>query len=131
MSQSVYIDQILRPYVKEWIDNGDSFILEEDRDSGHGPNDNYNKVRKYKNEIGLDFYFNSPKSPDISVIESSFQPLKQFLAHTGHFDIETLKQRAEKGWNEHLSQAFINKQVQGMEDRIYDLLDGDGRMTGH
>ena len=35
------------------------------------------------------------------------------------------------GWNEHVTQAFVNKQVQGMEDRIHDLLDGDSRMTAH
>jgi hypothetical protein len=37
MSQSVYIDQILEPIVKPWLDRGDKFVLEEDRDSGHGP----------------------------------------------------------------------------------------------
>ena len=37
MSQRIYIDQILPPIVKPWIDRGDKFILEEDGDPRHGP----------------------------------------------------------------------------------------------
>lgn len=28
-----YVAQILEPYVKQWLERGDDFILEEDRDS--------------------------------------------------------------------------------------------------
>ena len=37
MSQQVYIDQILEPIVKPWIQAHQDFVLEEDGDSGHGP----------------------------------------------------------------------------------------------
>ncbi|KAF1814001.1 hypothetical protein P152DRAFT_301152 [Eremomyces bilateralis CBS 781.70] len=37
MSQSVYIDSILDPIIKPWIQNGHDFIIEEDQVSGHGP----------------------------------------------------------------------------------------------
>ena len=35
MSQKVYIDQILEPIVKPWIDAHYDFVLEEDSDSVH------------------------------------------------------------------------------------------------
>lgn len=97
MSQEVYIKQILEPIVKPWLNNKERFILEEDRDSGHGLADNNNKARRWKVEHGLEYYFNGPKSPDLSVIESCFQLLKQFLSNTGHYDEETLKKRAKEG----------------------------------
>ena len=37
MTQKAYINQILEPIVKPWINRGDDFVLEEDNDSGHGP----------------------------------------------------------------------------------------------
>ena len=45
MSQRVYIDQILKPVVKPWLDRGYDFCLEEDSNSGHGTSKN-NIVRK-------------------------------------------------------------------------------------
>jgi hypothetical protein len=32
----VYVEEILEKHVKPWLDRGDDFVLEEDRDSGHG-----------------------------------------------------------------------------------------------
>ena len=116
MSQKVYIESILEPYTKAWIDRGDQFELEEDCDSGHGPAHNGNKVRKYKEKIGLQYYFNGPKSPDLRVAESCFQPLKQSLSNSGHWDEKTLKERAEEGWNYHVPQHLINQQVLSMPD---------------
>lgn len=37
MGQQVYIDQILEPIVKPWIQVHQDFVLEEDGDLGHGP----------------------------------------------------------------------------------------------
>lgn len=48
MSQQAYIDQILEPIVKPWIDKQD-FVIEEDGDSGHGPGKS-NIVRTWKQE---------------------------------------------------------------------------------
>ena len=64
MSQRVYIDQILKPVVKPWLDRGDDFCLKEDGDSGHGTSKN-NIVRKWKEENG-----NCASSPDLSPIEN-------------------------------------------------------------
>ena len=36
MSSQVYIDKVLSGPVKKWIDRGDDFVLEEDKDLGHG-----------------------------------------------------------------------------------------------
>lgn len=36
MTHQVYIDSILEPVVKPWLERGDDFVLEEDGDSGHG-----------------------------------------------------------------------------------------------
>ena len=47
MSQRVYIDQILQPIVKPWIEAHYDFVLEEDGDSGHGPGKS-NVVRTWK-----------------------------------------------------------------------------------
>lgn len=57
MSQQAYIDQILEPIVKPWIENKQDFVIEEDGDSGHGPGKS-NIVRTWKQEHGLEFYFN-------------------------------------------------------------------------
>ena len=73
MSHKKYVE-ILKEHVKPMLDRGEKFIMEEDRDSAHGMAENNNIVRRYKEEIGLDYYFNPSKSPDLSVIESVFQP---------------------------------------------------------
>ena len=52
MSQQVYIDQILDPIVKPWIQAHQDFVLEEDGDSGHGPGKS-NIVRTWKENMGL------------------------------------------------------------------------------
>lgn len=95
----------------------------------------HNIVRKWKDEHGLkegvNQYFNPTKSPDLSVIENSFQPLKQKLSIIGHWDPESLRRRAEEIWDHEVSQEYTNKQVKSMEDRMHEVLDGDGRMIGH
>ena len=85
ISQQVYINQILNPHVRKWIERGDKFELEEDRDSGHGPEKKKNnKIRRWKAQYELRSWFNAPTSPDLSVIETCFRRLKQFLSNSGH-----------------------------------------------
>ncbi|KAF2193554.1 hypothetical protein K469DRAFT_734875 [Zopfia rhizophila CBS 207.26] len=72
MTQKDYIKQILEP----------QFILEEDRDSGHGPSKS-NIVRTWKQKHNLQHYFNYHSSPDLSPIENCWQPPKQYLAIEG------------------------------------------------
>ena len=70
MTQDVYINQILIPVVLPWILRGEDFVLEEDGDSGHGPS-SANRVRRWKHQHGLDYYFNCGLSPDLAPIENS------------------------------------------------------------
>jgi hypothetical protein len=49
--------------------NGAPAILEEDGTSGHGPSNNDNIVTQWKAKHGLQSYFNTPGSPDLSHIE--------------------------------------------------------------
>jgi hypothetical protein len=74
MTQKAYINQILEPIVKPWIDAGHDFVLEEDGDSGHGPpRSTGNIVMDWKRQYGLNHYFNCPGSPDL---EDAWQPTK-------------------------------------------------------
>lgn len=63
MSQKAYIEQILEPVVKPWVQAGHDFVLEEDGDSGHGPGKS-NIVRTWKQQNDVEHYFNCAFSPD-------------------------------------------------------------------
>jgi hypothetical protein len=78
MSQRVYIDSVLYPHVLPAMETEPRIVLEEDGDSGHGLSKN-NIVRQWKERHGLKSYFNPPKSPDLSIIENCWQPVKQFV----------------------------------------------------
>ena len=66
----MYIDFILEPVVKSWLEKGDDFILEEDgNSSGHGSGKD-NIVRRWKDEHQLKHFFNCPHSSDLSPIEN-------------------------------------------------------------
>ena len=53
MTSRVYKDQIINRPVKQWIERGDDFILEEDQDSAHGVADNNNEVHRAKESSDL------------------------------------------------------------------------------
>jgi len=72
MIQKVYLDAILKPVVKPWLDQGAHFILEEDGDSWHGPL-GQNIGKKWKQKHGLRHFFNCPGSPDMSPIEKAWK----------------------------------------------------------
>ena len=132
MNQKEYIDNILEPVVLSWLEQGQDFIMEEDSDSGHGPAENNNRVRRWKDEKHLNHYINAPKSPDLTVIENAFLPLKQELSNTntGHWDEKGLVQRANEAWTR-VSYDYINNQVAGMEERMQQVLASDGEMIWH
>jgi hypothetical protein len=130
MTQQVYIEQILDPIVKPWIEAGHDFALEEDGDSGHGPARNGNIVRKWKQQCGLESYFNCASSPDLAPIENCWQPPKQHLRKYPHWDDTTTKELIYEGWA-NVTQEFINKRVLSMPDRLQAVIDSNGRMTGY
>ncbi len=90
MSKRVYIDSILEPVVKQWTINVrqgrcDSFILEEDGDSGHGFSTKKSDiVNIWKQQHGLNVYKNCASSPNLALIESCWQPVKQRLRKYPH-----------------------------------------------
>ncbi|KAF5657583.1 kinesin related 1 [Fusarium heterosporum] len=75
MTQKCYEEEILEKYVKSLIEEGRTFILEEDNDSGHGPKGN-NRISRWKEAHGLLHYFNCAQSPDLSPIEDTWGFLK-------------------------------------------------------
>ena len=125
----MYIDSILEPIVKPWIETGQNFVLEEDGDSGHGPGKS-NIVKTWKETHGLEYYFNCPASPDLSPIENCWQPPKQHIRKYPHWDDSTTKELIYEGWS-HVSQHFINEKVASMPDRLQAVIDGEGKMTGY
>ena len=53
----VYIDSILEPVVKPWLNRGDDFVLEEDGDPEHGTGKTCNIVNKWKEDHDDDSCF--------------------------------------------------------------------------
>jgi hypothetical protein len=130
MTQHGYIDQVLEPVVKPWLERGDRFFLEEDGDSGHGPGKN-NIVRKWKEENKLDHYFNCHSSPDLAPIENCWQPPKQYVKKLSHWDENNTRELTlpVEGW-EKISQDLIKDRVESMPQRLQDCIDMEGQMTG-
>ena len=125
---TVYRDVILEPVVKPWIKYGQHFILEEDDDSGHGTGKN-NIVRTWKEQNGLEYYFNYHSSPDLSPIKNCWQAPKAYIRKYPHWDDRSIRSLIYKGWST-VSQKEINKKVHSMPQRLKDMIELDGQMTG-
>lgn len=128
MSQRVYIDSILEPIFKSWIEAKHDFVLEEDGDSGHGPGKS-NIVKTWKQNHDLEYYFNCSSSPDLSPIENAWLPSKQYIRKYPHWDDSTTKGLIYEGWAT-VSEAFINEKVASMPERLRAVIDSEGKMTG-
>lgn len=128
MTQTYYLDNILKPFVHKLRQEGRYFVLEEDNDSGHGPGKN-NPVRSWKEKEGLNYYFNCPGSPDLSPIENAWKVPKAYIYHYPHWDTDTLKDLIQEGWKE-LKLSTINNWIDSMPQRLQDCIDNEGRMTG-
>jgi hypothetical protein len=75
-------------------------------------------------------YQNCAGSPDITPVENSFQVPKEHIRKFTHNDIEGLRELAMEGWAK-LKQETINKWVDEMPQRLQDIIDSKGKMTGH
>jgi hypothetical protein len=128
MTQRAYIDQILEPVVKPWLEQGDHSVLKEDGDSGHGPG-KHNIVRQWKKDNKLDHYFNCHSSPDLAPIENCWQPPKQYVKKFPHW-----MRMTPGSW--HLKDGIKSdktsstSRVATMPQRLQDCIDMDGQMTG-
>ena len=125
---TVYRDVILEPVVKPWIECGQHFVLEEDGDSGHGTGKN-NIVRTWKEQNGLEYYFNCHSSPDLSPIENCWQAPKAYVRKYPHWDDRSIRSLIYEGWST-VSQKGINEKVHSMPQRLKDVIELDGQMTG-
>ncbi|KAH0829898.1 hsp7-like protein [Fonsecaea monophora] len=128
MTSVVYIDQVLNE-VKRWIENGEDFILEEDQDSAHGVGED-SSVRRYKEQIGLNYFFNASGSPDLSPIENIWRVQKQKIKQIDHFDDDSLVQAINQAW-EDIPQETINRYIDSMVDRMASLALRGGDVTGY
>ena len=129
MSQKVYRDYILEPTVGAWLREGQSFVLEEDNDSGHGTS-KANIVRTWKEKNGLESFFNCASSPDFSPIEKAWQGPKQYVKKRPCWDDDLVKELAEEGWAA-VKQETINGWVDSIPQIFKDCLELDGGMTGN
>ena len=93
----VYRDVILEPIVKPWLECGQKFVLEEDGDSGHSIGKN-NIVRTWKEQNGLQYYFNCHSSPDLSFIENCWQAPKAYVRKYPYWDDRSTKSLIYEGW---------------------------------
>jgi hypothetical protein len=133
MNGRVYVDAILEPHVKRWLERGDDFILEEDGDSGHGliPSKR-NPAWVWKAaHPELEWFKNAPQSPDLSPIENCWQPLKEKIKREPHWNGEKLKREIVRVWDEEVSQEWINRMVMEWRDRLAACIERDGKMTGY
>ena len=116
--------------MKPWLEQGHKFILEEDGDSRHGTGKSRNIMRKWKEQNGLNYYFNYASSPDLSLIENCWQPPKQHLRKYPHWDDAITKGLICEGW-EAVSQELVNAKVITVPERLKAVLDSGGQMIGY
>lgn len=131
LSYKAYIEQILEPVVRPWLERGDDFVLEEDGDSGCGGGPKARKnnpVAKWKRDIGLKTYFNCHDSPDLTPIENCWSAPKAYVQKRPHWDEQSLWELLLEGWAQ-VSIEFINEQVDSMPQRLHDVLEGGGKRT--
>jgi len=129
ITHKAYIEQILDVEVIKWVNRGDDFVLEEDGASGHGGGPKArvnNPVAKWKKRHNVKTYFNCHNSPDLTIIETCWQPPKDCQRKRPHWDKQTLKELLEEGWNK-VDYEYINNLVKTMPRRLEDVkrLDGD------
>lgn len=55
--------------------------------------------------------------------------MKQYVRKYPRWDIKDTKQLAYEGWDT-VKQKYINQQVQTMPQRLKDVIEAEGRMTG-
>lgn len=88
MSLKLYINKILEPIFKSYLQTHQDFALQEDIDSEHGPRKS-NILRKSKKPNGSKSYFNCHNSPDQVSIGYYWQSVKQTLSNYSYWKYST------------------------------------------
>ena len=101
------------------------FVLEKDNDSGHTDG----RATKWKLDHGIEYYFNAPKSPDLSPIENVWQSLKFHYNSEPHWDEEQAKQHILDAFENKIKQEWINKLVLSMSQRLKNCLSQNDALT--
>jgi hypothetical protein len=114
--------------VKPWIEQRDDFVLEEDSDSLHSPTDNNNIVQQWKKKHRLESYFNCAQSPDLALIENSWQPTKAHTRKHAHWDNKTLMELILEGWDR-ITQDWINRRIDSMPARLQEVINREGKLS--
>ncbi|KAK3339929.1 hypothetical protein B0T25DRAFT_560916 [Lasiosphaeria hispida] len=128
IGQRVYLDTILKPYVGVWLEEGDrDWRLEEDNDSGHGPSA-HNIVRTWKKDVGLQYFFNAPKSPDLSPIENAWVSPNDTVHKSARLvsTTEGLFAIAKQAWDD-LPQSSMDPWIRSARQRYKDCVASGGR----
>jgi transposase len=136
MTMPQYLTKIFKPYIeKAWQEAKDahhSFILLEDNDGSHGTMTTDNIVARYKRLIRIKWYANSPKSPDLNIIENVWRILKQRLKQRLRYEqaptIDRVKEIILEIWDG-IDQEEINKLVDQVPQRIDECLRRRGLNT--
>ena len=133
MTQSVYLNEILEPVIGKWLAEGHNFVLEEDRDSGHGCGERSrykNQVQLWKESHGLEHYFNASSAPDLSPIENCWQVPKSMVKRFASMEPDWIEELVSEAWYESLKQETIDKWVLSMPERLQRVIDHDGQISG-
>ena len=129
ITHQVYVDSILEPVVKPWLEADDEIILEENGNSRHGTG-RANLVCKWKQEHSLKSNFNCAQSSDLSPMENFWLIPKSHMRKYSHWDDSTSEELIGEGWA-HVSQEFRYSKVDEMPDRLQAVLDCNGDFTGY
>ncbi|KAH6641140.1 hypothetical protein F5144DRAFT_123971 [Chaetomium tenue] len=129
MTMQIYRDEILKKAVGPWLACGDRFVLAEEDDPAHGTG-KHNIVRDWKQDHRLNYFFNTPGSPDLSPMDNTWNAITQYLVKFTVKTEEELRNLMIEAWKAR-SQDWINSTVDSMAQRMQDVVQGEGRMTGY
>lgn len=121
MTQATYQRERLEPYIKKWMGEGKSFVLEDDGDSS-------DPARAWKEQYGPERFFNCPRSSELSPIENAWLVPEEYIREDANWDDETLKSLAEESWDQ-LQQEEINSWIATMPQRLCDVKGLQGKMS--
>lgn len=130
MTMEQYLTNIFRPYIEhasqEAKDKHQSFILLENNDGSQGTKTSANIVARCKAKIDIPWYANSPRSPDLNIIENVWlileQRLKQALRTRRGLDIEGVKSLILDLWDsidiEQINTLIVDEDVSSALGRL-------------
>lgn len=136
MTMEQYLTKIFKPYIEyawqETKDQHKKFILFEDNNGSHGTKSDTNIVARYKVCIGIPWYANALRSPDLNIIENVWRILKQRLKQRLRSEkgalINRIKVIIHEIWD-NIDQEEINRLVRSMPNRIDECLKRKGLNT--